>query len=200
MLVANISNKEITQFSDHELIDLALAGNERAYTVLFSRYQRVVEAMVTRYLQHEQDITEAVQDTFIRAFKALGRFRRACKFSSWLCKIAISVAIDRFRSNQQRNKRETSDGDWEVSFRFLKAAEVDRTEQRDFVHWVQQAVATLAQSDGDVIQLFYLQEQSIDEICALSGLTASNVKSRLSRARVRLRKIIEERFAQELLN
>lgn len=195
-----VEKKEITQSSDDQLIHLALTGSQRAYTMLVNRHKKILNAVVRQYLKAEEDVTEVVQDAFIRAFRALPSFRGDCKFSSWLYRIATFAAIDRVRLNQQRVARATEVDAWVSSFSSLEFRDSSTVEKKDLIASMRKAVSALSSSDSTVINLFYLQEQSIDEICESTGLSKSNIKSRLSRARIRLKDIIEERFAQELLN
>jgi RNA polymerase sigma factor (sigma-70 family) len=197
MLVADHIQKDHSKSSDTDLIANALRGNQQAYTSLFARYRKMVTAVASRYLSDELEIGEAVQDTFIRAFRALPNFRGDSKFSTWLCRITISVAIDRFRSQSRKTTYETA---LELPAELVNYTEKDRLEKQDLAYWMRQAMAGLSSNDSTVIHLFYLQERSIEEICSVTGLGESNVKSKLSRARLRLRKVIEEQYSEVLLN
>ena len=86
------TSKPANVLSDEMLIDMALDGSQLAYSLIVERHERMLRAVITRYLKEEEDIQEALQDTFVRMYRALPGFRRECKLSSWLCRIAISTA------------------------------------------------------------------------------------------------------------
>ncbi len=88
--------------SDDVLIDLALNGNQGAYSVIVERHERMLRAVISRYFKLEEDIEECLQDTYVRMYRALPGFRRECKLSSWLCRIAISTALNRLKSKNSR--------------------------------------------------------------------------------------------------
>jgi len=86
-----------TVFTDETLIRLVLSGQENAYTILVKRYERMLHSVIQSYLPNYEARQEVVQDTFIRAFRALPSFRAECKFRTWLSKIARSQAVNRLR-------------------------------------------------------------------------------------------------------
>lgn len=186
--------------TDETLIAMALEGNQKAYAILAGRHESLLRPVIGRYLKDANEIEEAIQDTYVRAFQALPSFRGESKFSSWLFRIAVSVAINQLRSRQRRVQRMDYSSELEklnISQAPEGAGKVEKDEAR---HWLLQAIRQLSSSDAQVLQLFYFEERSIQEICQVSGWTESNVKSKLSRARQRLRSIIEVQFPAYLLN
>lgn len=186
--------------SDETLIDMALANNQAAYTLIVRRHEKMLRAVITRYLREEEDIQEALQDTFVRMYKALPGFRRECKLSSWLCRIAISSAINRYKSKVKRYEQVGVEAIPE-SYHLAGIPEaLERIERKETSQWIRQALSFLSARDASVLTQFYLQGLSVDEICQATGMTESNVKTRLMRARQRLRNIVEEQFHQQLMN
>jgi RNA polymerase sigma factor (sigma-70 family) len=186
--------------TDETLIAMALEGSQQAYALLARRHESLLRPVIGRYLKDANEIEEAIQDTYVRAFQALPSFRGESKFSSWLFRIAVSVAINQLRSRQRRAQRMDYSSDLEkldISQAPEGAGKVEKDEARK---WLLQAIRQLSSSDAQVLQLFYFEERSIQEICQASGWTESNVKSKLSRARQRLRGIIETQFPAHLLN
>lgn len=88
--------------SDQEWIARALAGEDGAYTVLFERYQHVVARRLRRVLGNSADIEDAVQNTFVTAFRRLADFDTRRKLGSWLCGIAFRTAANQLRSTRRR--------------------------------------------------------------------------------------------------
>ena len=186
--------------SDDALADMALAGSQMAYSLIVQRHERMLRAVITRYLKEEEDIQEALQDTFVRMYKALPGFRRECKLSSWLCRIAISTAINRYKSKRKPYEVVTADTLTEAYDRAGIPEALERLERQETSLWVQRALSQLPAKDASVLDQFYLKGLSVDEICQATGLTESNVKTRLLRARRRLREVVEQQFHQQLMN
>ena len=182
------------------LIDLALAGNQRAYTIIFERHERMLSQVIGRYLDKPEDIEECLQDTLVRMYRALPKFRRECKLSSWLYQIATFTAINYFRSKTHRYHFDPVEAIPETAVQSPQPEAITQLERRDLRHWINNALNLLQDKDAEVLRQFYLMERSIDEICQCTGLTESNIKTRLSRARIRLREVVEQQFPAQLLN
>lgn len=186
--------------NDTMLIEESIRGNQQAYAQLVAKHEKLVKATIGRYIQTHDDAEEVFQDTFLRAFQALPDFRGDAKLGSWLCKIAASVALNRLRSKQYR-KGLAESGEINDGLQIGVRAEGSlRMEKQETAFWLRQAIDKLPDSDSEVLHMFYFHERTIEEICQLTGLSESNVKSRLARARQKLKGIIEARFGRELLN
>lgn len=177
-----------TQLTDEKLIHLVIAGQQQACTVLFKRHERMLRFVLQRYLSDPEAVKEVIQDTFLRAFRALSGFRGESKFSTWLSKIAISVAITRLRTKRYSAWASLEDtlSHWQED---LHDNEI-WLEKKETSRLLRQALHQLCPQDATALELFYFREQSIEEIGQLTGWTTSNIKSRLSRARQRLHNVL----------
>ena len=192
--------KTASSLSDDTMIDMALAGSQMAYTLIVQRYERMLRAVITRYLKEEEDIQEALQDTFVRMYRALPGFRRECKLGSWLCRIAISTSINRYKSKRKPYQMVEVDALTE-SYHLAGIPEaLERIERQETSLWLRRALSLLSSKDATVLGQYYLSGLSVDEICQATGLTESNVKTRLLRARRRLKEVVEQQFHQQLMN
>jgi RNA polymerase sigma factor (sigma-70 family) len=185
----------IQDCSDEELIQLVLSGCESAFNVLILRYERLVKYITKRYLTDFQGIEEVVQDVFIKAYRHLDQFRGESKFGTWLSRIAVSQAVNYIR-REHRNKwlpieNLSEQAQWE-DFRPLEQEEIRHLLKRAFQHLMEQ--------DAVALDLFYFREQSIEEICQITGWSNVNTRSRLTRARSRLRNVINLHDLQGELN
>ncbi len=178
-----------------QLLDLEQLklGHPQAQALMVRRYRLLARKIASRYLNQAEDIEEAVQDTFVRAFRALPGFRGECRLSTWLSKIAASVAINKL--NSLRVKVQWENNLDEYAHRLSTGDCSHAVEQKERYLWLSLALQQLHAKDAAVIERFYLQEQSIDEIRQATGWTTSDIKSRLCRARRRLRKVIENQYA-----
>src|SRR6266581_5288558 len=99
---------------DLALIELVRAGDHRAFEPLVRKHERRVFRVVLAILGNVEDAEEAMQDTFVKAFRHLDQFRKEARFTTWLTRIAINEAI------QKRNARKN----------FMPLAEAETTEQQ----------------------------------------------------------------------
>jgi RNA polymerase sigma factor (sigma-70 family) len=132
----------------------------------------------------------------IRALnRHLDRFRGESKFSTWLSRIAVSQAVNYVR-REQRNK-------WlplETVAEQGQLEDFKPLEQHETRQLLEEAFEYLMEQDAIALDLFYFREQSIEEICQITGWTNVNTRSRLMRARTRLRNVLNLTTLQEELN
>lgn len=189
---------QIENMTEDQMLRMAAGSKPLGQTLFMQRYKGLVRAVVSRYLDDPDDVEEVVQDAFIRIFKSIENFRGDCKLSTWISRVASSAALTRLRWKRSRIQLEREDT---LALERLGGFEqASGLEQRESHWWLGQALRQLNEKDHAVIKRFYLQEQSIQEVCHATGWTESDVKSRLCRARQRLRAIIEEQYRAVLMN
>ena len=184
--------------SDETLIQQALAGRQSAYAMLVKRYEQYVFTLALRFVKKREEAHEVAQDSFLRAFRYLADFRGECKFTTWLYKIVYSTSLNHLRKN---NPDIVSLDDDQKPVRLKDEGTPDSSlalERLDRSASLQKAIAMLSSDDAAIITLFYLYEQSLDEICQVMGLTMTNAKTKLCRARQRLKTILDDKFAAEV--
>ncbi|MBK6930551.1 MAG: sigma-70 family RNA polymerase sigma factor [Saprospirales bacterium] len=183
--------------SDETLIQQALAGRQSAYAMLVKRYEKYVFTLALRFVKNREDAHEVAQDCFMRMFRYMADFRGDCKFTTWLYKIVYSTALNHLR----KNKPDILSLDDDVRPLTLKdegapdaSSELERDDRNAALH---RAIAMLSHDDAGILTLFYLYEQSLDEICQIMDLSMSNAKTKLCRARQRLKSVLETNFQAE---
>jgi len=196
-LKARKNMRASTLETESELIRQSLGGDHAAYGLLVRRYERMVYALAVQMVRNREDALEVTQDTFLKAFRFLSGYRGESRFSTWLYRIARTSAINYLR----RARRETMTLDapespvrnmsTDVPNGFESIANTER------MALLQRAFGMLLPDDGAVLRLFYIQEQRLEEICEIMDWTMSNAKSRLCRARQRLRAVLQEHFSEE---
>lgn len=184
--------------TDSELIQQVLAGRQSAFSMLVKRYEQYVFTLAVRFVKDREEAHEVAQDAFLRAYRYLPDFRGEAKFSTWLYRIVFSTALNHLRKknpeilsldDEARPVRLHDPGTPDASF-VLEKGERGAT--------LQNAIGLLSPDDAGIITLFYLYEQSLDEICQIMDLSMTNAKTKLCRARQRLKSILAEKFASEL--
>jgi RNA polymerase sigma-70 factor, ECF subfamily len=177
-----------------QIIASILAGNMHEFHDLIRPYERSVYIMALSLLHNEADAEDAAQETFLKAFRNLARFRGEAKFSTWLISIALNEARSRLRS--QKNVKmesldEAPDGPGHVSpallrdWREIPSETLERQEVRQLL---QHAVTDLPPIYREVFMLRDVEELSVNESAEALGITVASVKVRLHRARLMLQK------------
>ena len=185
---------------DAELIQRILQGDQDAFTPLVNKYQKGVHALVWRKIGDFHTAQEITQDAFLKAYQKLGTLKSYELFGGWLYVIASNLCLDWLRKNPPPEQSlEVTDASEvnQVSYsRYItgqQATEADEARREV----VKKLLQKLPESERTVMTLHYLGEMTIKTISEFLGVSPNTVKSRLSRARNRLRK--EEDMIQQNL-
>ena len=186
--------------NDAELIQHSLQGDQDAFAALVRKYQKGVHALAWRKIGDFHIAQEITQDTFLKAYKNLGDLKNYNSFAGWLYVIAARLCYDWRQKNRtpvaSLDNIDASEVDHVSYSQYTaekQAAEADAT-RREIV---KKLLRKLPESERTVITLFYLGEMTINAIGEFLGVSPNTVKSRLSRARNRLKK--EEDMIQQNL-
>jgi RNA polymerase sigma-70 factor (ECF subfamily) len=176
---------------DSELFALAQRGDAAAYEEIVQRYQQIAFRTAYVITGSTADAEDAAQDGFIKAYRALDRFRTGANPRPWLLRIVANEARNRVRSSGRRNQLELRltegfrPGDAAPS---PEAAAVAGEDRRALLALVN----SLSEEDRLVVASRYFLELSGEETAAALGIPEGTVKSRLSRALAKLRSRLEE--------
>ncbi|HRE37161.1 MAG TPA: sigma-70 family RNA polymerase sigma factor [Chitinophagaceae bacterium] len=187
-----------TGLNDNELISRVLSGDQQAYAGLVSRYQIYVFTLALRMVKSREDAEEVAQDSFIKAYKYLGDFKGASKFSTWLYTIVNNTAISFLRKKKVEIHSLDNEKVFEVADSKESGMGANMIEQKSKMLMVNEAIAMLNPDDAQIITLFYKAEQSLEETAQILGIEINAAKVRLYRARTRLKEKMETYFAEEV--
>ena len=169
-------------WSDEELVTRSIGGDAESFNQLVLRWERPIYALAYRTLGREEDARDVCQETFLRAFRAIGGFRGQAKFSSWLYRIALNLCRDWAR-RQRRTPVVQLPEDVDV---MELAAERGPTEsiedvvaRNDLTRVVERAMAKLPEEQRTAIILKEYHGLTFQEIADLAGCPLSTVKTRL---------------------
>jgi RNA polymerase sigma factor (sigma-70 family) len=181
--------------NDGDRIERVLRGDTTAFRELVNRHKDYAFTLAFRILNSREDAEEAAQDAFVRAFNALATFNREAKFTTWLYRIVVNCAL----TVQQRRKMHTEDID---NVKILRGATdaSDGLKQKEQKYYIQKALKLLSPDDVTMITLFYLKENSLEEIAATIGIETNTVKVKLHRARKRLAEVMQHILKGEAKN
>ena len=171
------------------IIARARRGDADAFEQLVIAYRDPVFRLALRMCGNEADADEAAQEAFLAAWRGLPNFRGDSKFSTWLYQLTTHAAIDLMR----RQKRQIAAEDiTEVSAPDPAPGPQQQAERAETRQAVRDALLRLTPEYRQIVTLRFLQELSYEEIGAALDLPSGTVKSRLNRARARLKEILSE--------
>ena len=176
---------------DVELIQRSLAGDENAFAKLVKKYQKQVHALAWRKVGDFHIAEEITQDTFLQVYKKLATLKDPNRFAGWLYRIAARQCHAWLRKKRmQTQSLEDTDTDLieKMTYSQYIAEEQERAATEVQRGIVQRLLARLQESERTVVTLHYFGEMTCEEISKFLGVSASTVKSRLRRARLRLKK------------
>jgi RNA polymerase sigma-70 factor (ECF subfamily) len=172
--------------SDQELIQEVREGKRRAYTELMHRYQERVYWVARRIVGGHEDADDVTQETFVKAFLALGEFRGDSSFFTWLYRIAVNLSLNTIRKRQVLSYLHES----ELLGRFLPSHDdpSERVEQEETATLLERAIAQLPEKQRAVFVLRYHDELSYEEIAKILKTSIGGLKANYFHA---LRKVRE---------
>ena len=190
--------------SDATLVSRAKVGELAAFEILVSRHERQVYSVALRIVRHPQDAEDVTQQAFLSALEHLVEFRQEASFSTWLMRIATYAALKILRKRrgldcvsleEHTEQQDGMDGiphpefiaDWRESPEQL-------VERNETFGLIDAALEQLDEKHRLVFVLRDVEELSIQETTEALGISESNVKVRLLRARLQLREILTQSF------
>jgi len=178
---------------DLRLIEAYQAGRREAFDEIVRSYENTVARILTQLNVNSADIEDLTQEAFLRVYRNLDRFRGQSSFYTWLYRITINVFFDHNKKRKRAdvrlarlqnslidvsNERPNDNDPFRATF--------DRLTQETFCA----AIATLPEAFRDVVEMREVDDLSYEEIALQTGISIGTVRSRLSRARARLKVVL----------
>ena len=180
--------------NEAELIQRVCDGDKEAFYALVEPCERAVFTAAMSILNNVADAEEAAQEAVLKAFSALPRFRKESKFSTWLVQITINEARLKLRRDRRHlydsiDESQTSDeGDYfPKDFADWREIPSEALQHKELKEALKRALDALPQKYREVLILRDIQHLSIQETAQVLGITEGSVKTRLLRARFRMR-------------
>lgn len=176
------------QAGEDELIESCLQGDSLAYKELYQRYSRAMFNTCLRFLDNTAEAEDVLQESFIEAFKNLGRFEYRTSFGGWLKQICVN------RSINQLKKRRINWVDMEQVAGYDSAEELpyDETELEYKVESVKKAIMRLPDGYRTVLNLYLLEGYDHEEIAEILNVAESTTRSQFIRAKQKLLQLLKE--------
>ena len=183
--------------NDQIYIDKVKAGDVASFSHLVERYKDMAYTVALKILRNSEDAEEVAQDSFVKAFQQLNTFQGKSKFSTWLYTIVYRTAISRTR----KKKLEVTDIDGYVLNSYTtesSSSQIDALTHEEQQKYIALAIDKLPELDALFVTLFYINDNTLDEIKDITGYSKTNVKVRLFRARKKLYKLLEQLLQHEV--
>jgi RNA polymerase sigma-70 factor (ECF subfamily) len=190
--------REGVEPSDVDLVARVRGGDELAFEELFNRHRRRVALIASRFFRQREQIEEIIQESFTKAYFALGDFsnQQEASFAAWVARIAYNSCYDELRRTKRRHESALSDVSEEDSAwmnETLRAVEAGGDVEavaitRDLAD---KLLARLSAEDRTVLVMLDVEEMSVSEIADVTGWSVSKVKVRAHRARASLRRVLK---------
>jgi RNA polymerase sigma-70 factor (ECF subfamily) len=159
------------------------AGDIQAFSFIVSKYRKMVFTIVMKIVENREDAEDITQEVFIKVFKSLEQFKEESGFSTWLYRIAYNATLSELRKKKSFFIS-IDDHSTAVNESFIDDEEDGEIEIK--LHHLDKALKKLPPNEIFLVTLYYLEDQSIENISTISNLSVSNVKVKLHRIRKKL--------------
>ena len=185
--------------TDAELVARLQRGDDSAFEAIVRAHGGRLLSVARRFLGNNEDAQDAVQDAFIRAYKAIHTFEARAQLHTWLHRILVNTALMKLRERRRRPTESiedllptySTDGHQKVASRDWSDAVLERKETAAIVR---EAIDKLPDQYREVLVLRDIEEKDTAEAAALLGTSSNVVKVRLHRARQALRTLLDREF------
>jgi RNA polymerase sigma-70 factor (ECF subfamily) len=187
------------KITENEIIRRVIEGDQRAYTELVDRHKDKALTLAMRMLKNRSEAEEALQDAFVRAYRALPSFERKSTFSTWFYRIVFNVCSSALSKRGNNNLLSIDiENDDELKIEIPSDGEMPdvELESKEFYEIVRKEISAMEVSYSSILTMFFLQEMSYEEIISATGLPLGTVKNRLFRARLQLRSAVLRHFSE----
>jgi len=186
----------VAKDTDKELVRRVQKGDRHAFDLLFSRYQHKILNLVSRYLRDREDVEDVAQEAFIKAFRALPRFRGESAFYTWLYRIAINTAKNHIVARSRRPPGvdvDVEDAEFMEGTDALRESESPEAAlaRDELSAAIDLAISQLPDDLRSAVTLREFDGLSYEQIAEIMDCPVGTVRSRIFRAREAIDKRIE---------
>jgi RNA polymerase sigma-70 factor (ECF subfamily) len=176
-------------FSDSEFVEKAIAGDTKAFRVLVERNQSFVYTLAYRFVGNVNDAEDIAQETFVRLWKNLHRYKPEIKLTTWLYKIVTNLCFDHLKSGYHKKAKRMVDVEGHREMEGGWSA--DQLIMKDELHKALELLTgELTPKQKAVFVLRDIEDLSTDEVCRILSMSSGNMKSNLYYARKRMGEMI----------
>jgi RNA polymerase sigma factor (sigma-70 family) len=184
--------------NEHHYINQILDGNTNAFSVLVDQYKDLVFTLAYKMMKNKEEAEEVSQDTFIKVFNSLAKFRGDSKFSTWIYKITYNTSLDRLKKRKKENSIVYLEDFNEEEIKVIESM-IEHIDEKERNQKVQECLQLLPSEDAFLLTLYYFDDQSLEEIAKVIDTNSNNVKIKLFRSRKKLTSILKDQLEPEIL-
>ncbi|WP_299525154.1 sigma-70 family RNA polymerase sigma factor [uncultured Lutibacter sp.] len=175
---------------DEYYIEQTLNGNVNAFAFLVEKYKHMVYTLAIRIVKNKEEAEEVAQDSFVKAFKNLEKFKGESKFSTWLYKIAYYGSLDVLKKNKRFVNSENIDDFNEGDLGNMQDA-LEYLHEKERKKVINDALLKLNEDERIILTLYYFEDLPVKEISKVVNLSEDNIKTKLFRSRKKLTTILK---------
>ena len=185
--------------NDQYYIDKVLKGEDNAFSILIDRYKNLVFTLCYRIIKDKEYAEEAAQDTFLKVYKSLAKFKGEAKFSSWIYRIAYNTSLDKLKSIKRHSDSVSSINIDEYEFADMDST-MDILENNEFKSQIKSSIKKLHKEEAFILTLYYYEDMSMQEIADITGHKANSIKVKIHRSRQKLMIILRKQLPKEIID
>jgi RNA polymerase sigma factor (sigma-70 family) len=188
----------MSKLEDQHYINLIIKGDHNAFAVLVDRYKDMIFSLALKMVKNREEAEEIAQDTFIKIFTSLNKFKGDSKFSTWIYKIAYNTCLDRLKKNKKEENNISID-EFSVDLVTTLDNALSALEEKERKQTIQNCLNLLPREENFLLTLYYFDDQSLEEIGKIMDISANNAKVKLFRSRKKLAVILKKHLESERL-
>lgn len=192
---------DILKLPDTEVIERVLSGDTGLFEIIIRRYNPVLYKTGRAYGFNHQDIEDLMQETYIKAYQNLSGFENRSAIKTWLIRIMLNLSFHKMRKYSFKHEKATGlQGYMHSSVLFMTNNHSDTSRSvinKELSHTIEMALDKLPRDYKMTFTLRELAGLTVAETADLLGTSATNIKARLSRAKLMLRSEIEKTYSPE---
>lgn len=187
-----------TTATDEELVHRAQQDDERSFGELVTRYESKVYSLAMKMLRNPEDAEDVLQDTFLRAYRGIKSFKGNSTFSTWIYRITANSALMRLRKKQlpQVSIEDSDERETPISIADWAPGPVEQLLNQEMQKVMDEAINALPPEFRQVFILRDVEELSNADVAEILDLSVAAVKSRLHRARLKVRNRLAQYFSE----
>lgn len=187
------------KLSDQHYINQIIRGDTNVFSVLVDRYKEMIFTLALKMIKNREEAEEVSQDTFIKVYNSLNKFKGESKFSTWIYKITYNTCLDRLKKNKKEDSTISID---EFSDHLVKTMDnaLSVLEEKERKQTIQNCLNLLSREENFLLTLYYFDDQNLDEIAKIMDINSNNVKVKLFRSRKKLAVILKKQLEPEILD
>lgn len=158
----------------------------------------MIFTLALKMVKNREEAEEVAQDTFIKIYSSLTKFKGESKFSTWIYKIAYNTCLDRLKKNKKEDLNISID---DFSSHLIKTMDnaLSALEENERKQTIQKCLTLLPSDENFLLTLFYFDDQSLEEIGKIMNISANNAKVKLFRSRQKLAVILRQQLEPEII-